>query len=303
MSPQSADRRRHRPGQGANHPRTTELHPGGSSDEQVGGVYIKQAARFVGVSPATIRAWERQGLVAPKRTQAGYRVYSQADIRRLRRVRDLFQAGGLNGAGVRHVLHLSGEDLLTHGGADPSDSPLVGRRIRQLRTRMRISVRELAARTDLSPSYVSSIERSLSRPSIASLQKLAAGLGINLSQMLDERPEAYSQEVVVRPHERRRLQLDEPGIVLEQLAVVEQDLEPSMMRIAPDAGSGEAYSHDGEEFIFVLEGKFEITLDETHEYLLESGDAITFRSRRPHRWRNPGESETLLIWVNTPPTF
>jgi mannose-6-phosphate isomerase-like protein (cupin superfamily) len=168
---------------------------------------------------------------------------------------------------------------------------------------MRISVRELAARTDLSPSYVSSIERSLSRPSIASLQKLAAGLGINLSQMLDERPEAYSQEVVVRPHERRRLQLDEPGIVLEQLAVVEQDLEPSMMRIAPDAGSGEAYSHDGEEFIFVLEGKFEITLDETHEYLLESGDAITFRSRRPHRWRNPGESETLLIWVNTPPTF
>lgn len=273
------------------------------ADVQVDGVYIKQAARLVGVSPATIRSWERQGLVAPRRTPSGYRLYSHADVERLRRVRDLFRSGGLNSAGVRQVLHLSGEGLPTNGVDTSRESPRVGHRIRQLRKRMRMSLRELAARTGLSPSYVSSVERSLSHPSWASLQKLAAALETNVSQMVGDESEARSNDVVVRPHERRRLHLDTPGIFAEQLAIVEQALEPSIVRAAPGAGSGESYFHEGEEFVFILEGKLEITLDETYEYVLEPGDAITFRSHRPHRWRNPGVTETLLIWVNTPPTF
>jgi DNA-binding transcriptional MerR regulator len=266
-------------------------------------IYIKQAAQMVGISAATIRAWERQGLIKTRRTAAGYRLYTQADVERLRRIRDLFQVDGLNAAGVRQMLRLSGEDAPPLEGKPSGDSDGLGMRIRRLRRRQGISLRQLATRTGLSPSYISSLERSHGRPSIASLQKLAAALGTNLSLMLGDESASSAGQLVVRPHQRRKLHLDTPGILMEQLAVEEQDLEPTVVRISPGCGSEDSYHHEGEEFIFVLDGTFEITLEETGVHVLEPGDAITFRSHRPHRWRNPGTSETILIWVNTPPTF
>jgi quercetin dioxygenase-like cupin family protein len=80
-------------------------------------------------------------------------------------------------------------------------------------------------------------------------------------------------------------------------------LEPLLFRIAPGASSGSSYTHDGEEFLYVLEGVFEITLDELTTYTLKEGDALTFASVRPHRFRNPGTAETTVVWINTPPTF
>lgn len=73
--------------------------------------------------------------------------------------------------------------------------------------------------------------------------------------------------------------------------------------LAPGTGSNGAYSHGGEEFIHVLEGCFEVVLDGKECYLLEGGDSIYFRSTAMHAWRNPGLERTVLMWVNTPPTF
>jgi DNA-binding transcriptional MerR regulator/quercetin dioxygenase-like cupin family protein len=261
-------------------------------------LYIRQAAELVGVSTAALRDWERQGLIQPQRTASGYRLYALNDIQRLRRIRDL-KNDRVNAAGVRQVLQLGGDPV---GDDERARAPL-GAQIRRLRRERNISLRELAARTGLSPSYLSAVERTKSRPSVASLQKLAAALGTNLSQMFGDSPAEPADSPVVRPHERRHLYLDTPGVVFEMLTVREQELEPTLTRIAPGCGSEGSYNHDGEEFIFVLDGMFEITLDETQAHLLHPGDAITFRSHIPHRWRNPGTIETILIWVNTPPTF
>lgn len=267
------------------------------------GVYIKQAARMVGVSPNILRMWERERLVAPQRSASGYRLFSFADIQRLRRVRDLFQRDGLNAAGVRRVLsnELPEADGLQTRAEAPSQR--IGEQIRRLRKQQRASLRDLAERTGLSPSYISSIERSLSNPSVASLQKLASALGTNMVKMLGS-PDAGSDEyVVVRASERRVLDLSVPGVAIEQLALTETQLEPLLFRIAPGMGSEDAYLHEGEEFLYVLTGTFEITLEETNTYVLEAGAAMTFASDRPHRWRNPGTVETQILWVNTPPTF
>ncbi len=77
---------------------------------------------------------------------------------------------------------------------------------------------------------------------------------------------------------------------------------PTVFRIAPGAGSGESYAHEGEEFIFVLRGELQIALD-GEEYHLQRGDSFYFESATPHHWKNPGRTETWLLWVNTPPTF
>ena len=89
---------------------------------------------------------------------------------------------------------------------------------------------------------------------------------------------------------------------MELLARGNTVMEPHLFRIAPRSGSGESYTHEGEEFLYVLRGTLHISLEE-EKYLLKTGDSFYFESSLPHRWDNPGRSETWVLWVNTPPTF
>lgn len=261
-------------------------------------LYIKQVTEMTGIPASTLRLWERQGLLAPGRTPAGYRIYSYADVERCRRIRDLTADGRTSPAMILRVLGAA-------EGQPPPETPPphggLGFRLRRLRGERGVSLRDLAAQTGLSASYISSIERGLGHPSVAALQKLTAALGTSLVALLGDEA-TDGDDPVVRRGRRRRVNLPTPGVELEQLTAREDMLEPSLMRIAPGAGSSDAYAHDGEEFIYVLAGRFELTL-EGATHVLDAGDAITFRSHRPHSWRNPGQEECAVIWVNTPPTF
>ena len=73
-------------------------------------------------------------------------------------------------------------------------------------------------------------------------------------------------------------------------------------RVAPGAGSGESYSHDGEEFLYLVRGRLNIELA-GEKFELRAGDSFYFSSKTQHRWVNPGKAETLILWINTPPTF
>jgi quercetin dioxygenase-like cupin family protein len=90
---------------------------------------------------------------------------------------------------------------------------------------------------------------------------------------------------------------------MELLAWGNTMMEPHLFRIAPSAGSGESYAHEGEEFLYILRGTLEITLDNGETARLAEGDSFYFESSNAHHWKNPGKSETLVLWVNTPPTF
>ena len=107
---------------------------------------------------------------------------------------------------------------------------------------------------------------------------------------------------LVRPRDRKILEPN-PGVQMELLAFGRNVMEPHLFRIAPGAGSGGSYSHEGEKFIYVLQGTLEIWLDEMENYTLEPGDSLYFESTRSHRWQSLSEKETLLLWVNTPATF
>jgi MerR family transcriptional regulator, heat shock protein HspR len=79
-------------------------------DRDVGVYVISVAAELAGLHPQTLRAYEREGLLTPSRTEGGTRRYSQRDVERLQFIRRLTQDEGLNLAGVRVVLDL-GEKL------------------------------------------------------------------------------------------------------------------------------------------------------------------------------------------------
>ena len=83
---------------------------GGAEDQDAPVYVISVAADLAGLHPQTLRAYEREGLLTPARTEGGTRRYSQRDVDRLRFIRTLTQDEGLNLAGVRIVLDL-GEKL------------------------------------------------------------------------------------------------------------------------------------------------------------------------------------------------
>jgi quercetin dioxygenase-like cupin family protein len=92
--------------------------------------------------------------------------------------------------------------------------------------------------------------------------------------------------------------------MLERLVVPSpgQLLQGDIHVLEPLARSDEQIHHVGEELGYVLEGELELTLGD-QSYSLKAGDSFYFPSTEPHSYRNPGDTVTRILWVNTPPTF
>jgi DNA-binding transcriptional MerR regulator/quercetin dioxygenase-like cupin family protein len=255
---------------------------------------ISEVARRVGISSSALRAWEALGLVSPHRTKSRYRLYAEADVRLLQRAVFLRRAKGLNPAAIVHVLKRQGVV------STPTESlPLPGQRFRRLRTRRGLSLAQVARATKVSVGFLSALERGQMRSSISTLRRIARFYRTNILSLFET---ATENPRLVRPGQRKVLETS-PGVRMELLAWGQTVMEPHLFRVKPGGGSGESYSHEGEEFLHILRGNFEIWLDSQEHYRLKPGDSLYFESSTPHRWRNPGRSETWLLWVNTPPTF
>jgi transcriptional regulator with XRE-family HTH domain len=256
---------------------------------------ISEVARRVGISSSALRAWEALGLLTPRRTASRYRVFSESDVRLLRRAIFLRRARGLNPAAIVHVLKRKGAPIAPLAEA----TRLPGQRFRRLRTRRGLSLAQVARATGVSIGFLSALERGQMRSSIATLRRIARFYRTNILSFFEA---AEENPRLVRPAQRKILETT-PGVRMELLAWGHTAMEPHLFRIRPGGGSGESYAHDGEEFLHVLRGEFEIWLNGGEHYRLKPGDSLYFESSTPHRWKNPGRRETWLLWINTPPTF
>jgi DNA-binding transcriptional MerR regulator/quercetin dioxygenase-like cupin family protein len=264
----------------------------GSDERRRGAHRIGEAARRLGVSPSVLRLWERQGLVRPARSPAGYRLYSDTDLEVLSRVRRMRSEEGVNAPGIRRIL---GQGAARSAGEDPARAE----DLRRLRRAARLSQRRAAQRAGLSAGYLSALERGAAGASVATLQRLTAAYGATLQDLFPARPGGR----LVRPGQRAVLELGAGSVRIEQLAGGGGQLEPHLFVLAPGASSDGTYSHPGEEFIYVLAGRARITLGEDEQYDLATGDALTFTSTLPHAFQNLADTPARLLWINTPPTF
>jgi DNA-binding transcriptional MerR regulator/quercetin dioxygenase-like cupin family protein len=255
---------------------------------------ISEVARRLGISSSALRAWEALGLVSPSRTASRYRMYTEDDLRLLQRALFLRRARGLNPAAIVHILKKQGVVTAT---ADARQS--TGQRFRRLRLKRGLSLAQVARATKVSVGFLSALERGQMRSSVATLQRIARFYKTNILSMFATNGDARP---LVRPSERKILETS-PNVRMELLAWGNTAMEPHLFRVKPGGGSGESYTHEGEEFLHVLRGEFEIWLQNQGHYRLKPGDSLYFESSTPHRWKNPGRREAWILWVNTPPTF
>jgi transcriptional regulator with XRE-family HTH domain len=257
---------------------------------------VSDVARLLGCSASTLRAWEGAGLVSPSRSRGGHRAYTEADVARLREVAYLARSEGLNLAAIRRVLGTS--PALT---GDPPGRVSVGDRLRSLRRAKGMTLDEVARATGLSRSFLSMVERGQSGTSMVNLRSLLTLYGTTVAAGLV--PQSGSPVQHTHPGGRPVLDAIFPLTRIEQLATGAVQMEAQLFRVDPGGGSDSSYAHEGEEFIYVIEGAVEVVLDGATTHRLDPGDCLYFASTTPHTWRNHGQVAAVMIWVNTPPSF
>ncbi len=196
------------------------------------------------------------------------------------------------------------QQVALSGPAAAADQPdehdlQLGARIRQLRKAKGVTLRDAATAASVSESFLSQVERGLANPSVASLRRIADALEQPIATLfLGSEPEG----MVVRFAERRRL--THPGGAFEDSLVTSsaaRKLQIHQTVISPGGSPGdEPYTHSAdEECVIVLEGALLMTAGE-NTVRLEQGDSMVLDPRQGHRFDNPLDTPTTVLWVMTP---
>lgn len=178
-----------------------------------------------------------------------------------------------------------------------------GEKIRHVREKRRMTLREVAERAGVSESLVSQIERNKVSPAIDTLMEIVRVLDLDLEYLFaDFRREGHIH--LVRRSERPRIMLQD--VVYEQLSRTSEREEKHgiaayYLEIKPGARRGsEEYGHVGKELGIILQGSGEFRIGNAVHHL-EAGDSLSFDSALPHVLSNTGEDTLCAHWVMTPP--
>lgn len=181
------------------------------------------------------------------------------------------------------------------------DGDSVGARLKAVRKMHGWSQRELAKRAGVTNATISLIEQGRVSPSVGSLKKVLDGISMSLADFfafdIDDNPQVFFRagempNVGSGPIEYRLLGA---GYGKRQMSILYETYPPGQ-----DTGP-ELLSHEGEEGGIVVAGQLEVTVG-AEVALLGPGDGYYFNSRRPHRFRNPGDSDCILVTANSPPS-
>ncbi len=178
---------------------------------------------------------------------------------------------------------------------------MIGTKIREKRKELEYSLKDLADKTDLTPGFISQIERDLAEPSITSLRKIAKALNVAVFYFLMTEEEV---KAVVKKGERQKLNFADSHMTYELLSPdLNRQMESFLGELEPGAMTCEEPStHPGEEITYVLKGKMWIIVG-NDEYTLEEGDTIYYFGSVPHKIVSVGDENLVFISTITPPQF
>jgi transcriptional regulator with XRE-family HTH domain len=175
----------------------------------------------------------------------------------------------------------------------------IGPKIRHLRQQKNLSLQQLSDRSGVSPAAIHKIERNSMVPTITTLMKLAAALNRSVSYFVSEEDDRDRAAVLIRREDRRAVFTSKKGLTLEGISgpYGRFFMAGAYATLAPGATSGgRPMEHLGEELVYVLSGSLEFLVEE-ERFTLRRGDALHFRTDRPHRWRNPGSNPARAVWM------
>lgn len=192
---------------------------------------------------------------------------------------------------------------------DMDTSKIVGEKIKSLRESQSVSIEELAQRSGLSVEQIERIEENTDLPSLAPLIKIARVLGVRLGSFLDDQDE--TGPVICRQAETKGDSISFSNNAIQSRKHMEyhslckskagRHMDPFIIDVTPSQENDFVLSsHEGEEFIMVMEGTMEISYGQD-TYLLHEGDTIYYDSIVPHHVHAyQGQAAKILAVIYTP---
>lgn len=176
---------------------------------------------------------------------------------------------------------------------------LVGRRLRDLRTRRGFSLRALADRSGLNVNTLSLVENGKSSPSVSTLQQLALALDVPISAFFESEP---VEKRVVFTSADQRPQAAFGSTKMQNLGkdLTGNVVQPFLVTLKPGMGSGERMIvHTGHEFVYCLNGFIHYQIEQD-EFYLKAGDSLVFEAHLPHCWENKGDDTAQILLILYP---
>jgi transcriptional regulator with XRE-family HTH domain len=179
----------------------------------------------------------------------------------------------------------------------------VGSKLRELRRRRNLAVRELAVRSGVSHSTISLIERDQISPSIDTLGAIVDALGGTLTAFFSDLEPATELSPFYPAADG--IEIGNPHTISYKVVGMNQPNRQLLIlreTYAPGADTGEAFSHSAHEAGIVISGAVEVSVGQQSQ-VLRPGDGYYFDSRRPHRFRNVAHGTSEILSAVTPPTY
>jgi DNA-binding XRE family transcriptional regulator len=175
----------------------------------------------------------------------------------------------------------------------------LGEKIKLLRTKKNLSLKDLSERCRISAAAIHKIESNGIIPTITTMMKIADALGKKVSHFIEESNEdkdvvfvsAKSREPILTF--KKGLQLS--GISAKQYGDFIMTAAYAVLDVGASSGQ-KPTKHKGEELVYCLQGKVEFKI-KGETYILGPGDSLNYRTQINHKWKNVGDKKAKLIWV------
>lgn len=176
----------------------------------------------------------------------------------------------------------------------------IGALLKSRRIENGLSIRELSLKSGVAAGTISQIETGKTSPNLISVYSLCETLNFPISALFIQ--DNSDRIKLVRKDERTsfiRNTSNTESIVESLITKGESKMWGGIIDMPPHTNSGDYYYHDGEEFVFILEGSIRFFIDQMGTYELNVGDTLYYPNEIGHRWENPTENHAKLLIVST----
>src|SRR5690625_14094 len=173
----------------------------------------------------------------------------------------------------------------------------LGSRIKQLRLKKKLTLKDIAEKTNLSISFISQLEHNKTSATLDSFYKISEALDVNPSYFFANPPTEQQSNIVrnVLDHEDYT---ENTFIYRDLKGAMENPLfSPNLIILQPGDNRGSNLTHKGQEFLYVLQGTLTVLLNE-ETFTLQPNDSIFLDSSKPHYWQNHTDQAVSFLCIS-----
>lgn len=170
----------------------------------------------------------------------------------------------------------------------------IGSQLKYFRKEKKLTLKQIAAKTNLSVSLLSNIERGLRSPTIVNLQKICTAIGITINELLIFSDVSH----VLHKNERKTVFSEDTkasDVLYQSISVGHSSLKGMCMTVSGSNQKHESYGHTVDEMGVIISGSMTMTID-TVEYTVEEGDSIYIPAGTYHDFCKISEEPCISYW-------